>query len=316
MRCKLALLLAALLAVLSGCSLAQPEAGDSSGGRFAGFFVVYDTDRKNCGRGRIYSSPNLITQGEKMLDTDFGKVGVPRNIVVGEEKDGKYSFGIEGRSLFLIHGSDPVPFCDTVSDMADSQLRQEAEFNEGKGDTVTYRISGTVYIGPPADAGPDWQWYNDGGGMTFFRVYEASDGTVYLDDSGNSSNGLGAYSENRTFSKITNGKMTSETIEVTVNAEYAPRLEKLTVSQFDGSNTLLQSDDLALRENLPEVECLPETAWVLVEEQSADGTARTAYNASDVTEEEPEARHTVVLLDKDGLGTAAELCIRFPDRRA
>ena len=152
--------------------------------------------------------------------------------------------------------------------------------------------------------------------MTFFGVYEASDGTVYLDDSGNSSNGLGAYSENRTFSKITNGKMTSETIEVTVNAEYAPRLEKLTVSQFDGSNTLLQSDDLALREDLPEVECLPETAWVLVEEQSADGTARTAYSASDVTEEEPEARHTVVLLDKDGLGTAAELCIRFPDRRA
>ena len=87
------------------------------------------------------------------------------------------------------------------------------------------------------------------------------------------------------------------------------------MSQFDDTNTLLQADELALREDMPEVACLPETAWALVEEQSADGTVRTAYSAGADSGEEPVARHTVILLDRDGLGTAAELCFPFSFRQ-
>ena len=89
---------------------------------------------------------------------------------------------------------------------------------------------------------------------------------VYLKNSGNGSVGLGSYYETHTYASALAGKKASETIKVTVNMEYKPRLEKLTVSQFDGNNMLLQSDELALREELPELECLPDTAWVLVEE--------------------------------------------------
>ena len=63
MRCKLALLLAALLAVLSGCSLAQPEEGN--GDRFAGFFVVYDS--MDAVRDSFENNPNLTTYGLSLI---------------------------------------------------------------------------------------------------------------------------------------------------------------------------------------------------------------------------------------------------------
>lgn len=310
MKRRLALLLSGLLFVLTGCSLAQPEAGDSAGDHFAGFFVVYDVT--GSGRDAFYDNPNLSASGTKTLDTEYGKLSLLRDILVGERgKDWQYTFpGMEGLCLFLVHGENESgsPYSSVVSDLDRGDWGTNVNFTEGE---TVHTLDGTAYIGPPLDAGPDWDQYTGVGILTFYRVYEAADGTVYLDGSGNSSGGLGSYSENRTFSAMENGKPTAETIEVTVHMEYAPRLEKLTVTQFDENNALLRSDDLALREDLPEVACLPETAWALVEEQSGEGTVRTAYSASEVTEEEPEARHTVVLLDEDGLGTAEELCIRF-----
>lgn len=303
MRCKLALLLAALLAVLSGCSLAQPEEGN--GDRFAGFFVVYDS--MDAVRDSFENNPNLTTYGTDTLRTQYGTYSLPQEIVVGEkQKDGQYSFGMEGRSLFLVHGSDPNGsqiFSETISDMANLQLECQDSENE-----TANIISGTLYIGPPLDAGPEWDQFTDSGYLTFYRVYETSEGMVYLKNSGNGSVGLGSYYETHTYASALAGKKASETIKVTVNMEYKPRLEKLTVSQFDGNNTLLQSDELALREELPELECLPDTAWVLVEEESRDGTVRTAYSPPDSGE---ESWHTVVLLDDSGLGKAADLFIRF-----
>lgn len=309
MKRKLILLLAALLAVLPGCSLAQPEAGDSGGDRFAGFFVAYDVT--GSGRDAFYDNPNLTASGAKTVDTEYGAFSLPRNILVGKKgKDGQYTFpGIEGLCLFLIHGEmdDGSPYTEAVSDMSD------CENNVTQTDAETlYECSGTAYLGPPLDAGQDWDQYTDAGILTYYRVYEAPDGTVYLDGGGNSASGVCTYAENRTFSTMKDGKVSSETIKVTARIQYAPRLEKLTVSQFDGNNALLQSDELALRDDMPEVECLPETAWVLVEEQSADGTTRTLYNAPQKGEE-PSATHTVVLLDDDGWGRTAALNIRFPN---
>ena len=317
MKRKLMLLLAVLLAVvladLTGGSLAQPEAGDSSEGRFAGFFVAYDVT--GTGRDAFYDNPNLTASGSKTLDTEYGKLSLPRNILVGKEgKDGQYTFpGMEGLCLFLVHGEmdDGSPYAKVISDM--HVLEKTATHADRE---TCYEFSGTAYLGPPLNAGPGWDRYTSAGILTYYRVYEAPDGTVYLDGSGNSaSSGLGSYSENRTFSTMEDGEMSSKTIKVTAHAAYAPRLEKLTVSQFDDTNTLLQADELALREDMPEVACLPETAWALVEEQSADGTVRTAYSAGADSGEEPVARHTVILLDRDGLGTAAELCIRFSVRQ-
>lgn len=309
MKRKLILLLAGLLAMLTGCSLAQPEAGEAVGDRFAGFFLVYDAS--GSGRDTFYNNPNRSVLGSETVDTEYGKLSLPRNILVGKEgKDGQYTFpGMEGLCLFLIHGemADGSTYTKVISDMGVSDNSVTHTDKE-----TGYEFSGTVYLGPPLNAGPDWDQYTNAGIMTCYRVYEAPDGTVYLDGTGNSmSGGLGSYSEDHTVSTTEDGEMSSsETVKVTAHVEYAPRLEKLTVSQFDSGNTLLQSDDLALREDMPEVECLPETAWVLVEEQSADGTARTLYSAPRAGEE-PSATHTVVLLDDDGFGRTAALNIRF-----
>ena len=333
MKRKLILLLAGLLAALSGCSLAQPEAREAVGDRFAGFFLVYDA--AGSGRDAFYNNPNLTAFGSQTLDTEYGKLSLPRNVLVGKEgKDGQYTFpGMEGLCLFLFHGKmdDGSLYTKVVSDIGDSEYHvsrtdnsslyakvvsdiDDSEYHVAHTDRETiYEFSGTAYLGPPLNAGPDWDPYTNAGIMTCYRVYEAPDGTVYLDGTGNSiSGGLGSYSEDRTFSTMEDGEMSSsETIKVTVHGQYAPRLEKLTVSQFDDNNTPLQADELALRDDLPEVTCLPETAWVLVEEQSADGTARTLYSAPQAGEE-PSVTHSVVLLDDDGWGRTAALDIRFP----
>lgn len=308
MKRKLIVLAAALLAVLlladlTGGSLAQPEAGED---RFAGLFLVYDA--AGSGRHPFNDNPNLTAAGSQTLDTEYGVFSIPRNILVGQKTgDGQYIFpGVDGLCLFLIHGEmdDGSPYTEVVSDMSD------CENHVTHTDTETlYECSGTAYLGPPLDAGPDWDQY-DLGVLNYYRVYEAPDGTVYLDGGGNSSSGLCTYWEDHTSSTTGGSEASSETIKVTVHVEYAPRLEKLTVSQFDGNNALLQSDELALRYDMPEVACLPETAWVLVEEQSADGTARSLYNAPREGGE-PSAVHTVVLLDDDGFGRTAALNIRF-----
>ena len=118
-----------------------------------------------------------------------------------------------------------------------------------------------------------------------------------------------SFTEAASYAATVNGETAEDTISVKVSVEAVPRLEKLAVSQFDGTNTLLQSEELAPAEALPEISCLPETAWVLVEERFADGTVeRTAYNVPG-PDGEPIS-HPFILLDSGGLGTAAQLTIQ------
>lgn len=77
-------------------------------------------------------------------------------------------------------------------------------------------------------------------------------------------------------------------------------------TQFDENNAILQSDDLNLQNDRPELHCLPETAWVLVEEFTSDGTERAVY---DPPEGEDPVSHEYVLLDEEGLGSMAYLNI-------
>ena len=49
-----------------------------------------------------------------------------------------------------------------------------------------------------------------------------------------------------------------------------------------------------------------ETAWVAVEEESADGVKHTSYDLS----QEGTALHQVILLDEDGRGWGVDLTIR------
>ncbi len=79
------------------------------------------------------------------------------------------------------------------------------------------------------------------------------------------------------------------------------------VTQFGADNVPLRSEELTLREPLPEVRWEAGAAWVLVEEESAEGTVRTVYSVPGAEEE--AVSHQIVLLDGQGLGRVSYLSI-------
>lgn len=298
--------LAALLLV--GCSLAQPEEQKPGGDRFAGFYVVYSP---NGSSKKFYNNLCLEEYGTDSFSTDqFGTLSVPREVLFAtEDRPGKYVFpGMEGGySLFLIERNETFgPVSEVVSNMAPGEEGNAIHVTDNG---TSNTLNGTIYCGPPLGA-EDWDEYEAGGVWTCYRVYQTKDGRVYLDGSGNSSSGGGfGYGENQTQTTTDwNGETVTESIDINVWVEIVERLERLVVTQFDENNAIVRSDDLALREDLPEVNCEAETVWVLVEEISKDSTVRTAY---DVPEEgEFPVQHMVILLDDEGLGRNTYLTIQ------
>lgn len=311
MRRKLtAILLAGLLLALTGCRLARPEAESASEDRFTGVYVVYTQGYDN----GFYENPNLTEYGSETLDIgEYGNVSVPRQVLLAErdEAAGRYIFpGLEGGySLFAL---DVVQEDGSICHTMASNMAADGAFELRQTDEGDYTaMSGVIYFGPPAGAGADWDDYEAGGVWHAYRVYQTPDGVPYLDGGGNTYGGGGnmEFTLEETYTTAVDGEETTESISAKVSIEAVPRLEKLVVSQFDESNALLRSDDLALGEDLPPAQCLPEAAWVLVEEHFTDGTAeRTAYNVPGPGGE--PISHQVILLDGDGLGAAAYLTIQ------
>ncbi|MBD5150367.1 MAG: hypothetical protein HDT18_08385 [Oscillibacter sp.] len=306
---KVRWLLCALAALLlAGCSLAQPEENGSGGDRFAGFYLVHTPEYSD----KLYDNPYLEEYGADSIKTDqFGTISFPREVLFAvEEEPGKYVFpGMEGGySLFITtEAREYGPTTSIHSNMAPGKETNSTHVSDNE---TSYSVNGTVYYGPPLGA-EDWDKYADNGTWTCYRVYQAEDGRVYMDGSGNSSSGGGGfgYGENQTQTTTDwNGETVTESIDVNVWVETVARMERLVVTQFDENNAVVRSDDLALREDLPRVRCEAETAWVLVEEISKDGAVRTAYNVPG--EEEVLVSHMVILLDDEGLGKTAYLTIQ------
>ena len=212
-----------------------------------------------------------------------------------------------GYSLFLVKKEEEFGSANqVVSNMAPGE-EPYAITSTDSGETNS--ISGTVYCGPPLDA-ESWDPYDSGGIWHILRVYQTPDGRVYTDGSGSSFDGGGGfgYSATEAYTTTLNGESTTDTLEISFRIETVPRLEKLVMTQFDESNTVLRTDDLPLCEDLPEITCVPSAAWVLVEEIGVDSTTRTAYNVP--TEGEEPVSHQVVLLDDAGLGHLSYLTIQ------
>ena len=307
---KVRWLLCALAALLlAGCSLAQPEKRTPGGDRFVGFYLVHTPEYSS---DKFYNNPRLEGYGVDSIKTDrFGTISFPREVLFAvEEEPGKYVFpGMEGGySLFIT--TEAREYGPTTSIHSNMAPGKETNSIHDSGSETSYSISGTVYCGPPLGA-EDWDKYADNSIWTCYRVYQAEDGRVYMDGSGNSSGGGGSfgYGENQTRTTTDwNGDTITESIDVNVWVETVERMERLVVTQFDENNAVVRSDDLALREDLPRVRCEAETAWVLVEEISRDGTVRTVYNVPG--EEEVLVSHMVILLDDEGLGKNVYLTIQ------
>lgn len=279
--------------LLAGCSLARPEAEGAAADPFVGFYVVREE-----GDG-FFDNPNLTEYGSSAVDLEgFGRFDLPREVLFAEQKGREYVFpGLEnGYSLFVLHREEPHgAVTEVVSNMAPHKDGMAVRYTD---DGHSETLSGTIYYGPPLGE-EDWEEYDAQETWHAYRVYQAPDGRPYLDGSGNrfTGGGLGAYTETRTNTITENGEAVESSLSVTVSGEAVPRLERLVVTQFDAKNQIVYSGDLS-RDELPEIHCAPETAWVLVEEHSGEGVVRTVYNAPDG---EPIS-HPVVLLDGGGLG--------------
>lgn len=305
-RIRLAALMAALALALAGCSLARPERQENQADRFVGVYVVCAADGT---WDAFTSNPNTVEFGEEELTAEgFGSFTVPREVLIAQydPEERTYTFpGLEGWALFTFTGVDETgPYSGTVSDMAEGNFATEVT-DQGTSETM----EGTIYYGPPADAGADWDSYDNFHGIWHaYQVYQAPDGTVYTDGSGNSYSGGGSmgFTREESYTSTVNGETSADTVSVTVNIELVPRLERLVVSQFGADNALLRSQELPLGADLEPVACGADAAWALVEAYHSDGTVeRTAYTLPG-PDGEPIC-HPVVILDDQGMGTSATL---------
>lgn len=300
------LLLVLLTLTLTGCSLARAEVSPGSGDRWVGFYVV----PSQSGRDAFSNNPYLEEYGT--LKTEAGQLGTltfPKDVLFAVEDGARnYAFpGIEtGFNLFYLDETTEAgnSYVRVVSDMGAHE--NDLSFaDRDEGSFIT--LSGTVCYGPPPGV-TDWTPY--GGGAvwwTFYRVYQTEDGRVYIDGSGDSTNGPMTHTMTETRTIRKNGETTrEETLTVTVAVEAVPRLERLVVTQFDENNAVLRSEEMSLQSDRTEVRCLAETDWILIEEISAEGVKRTVCN---IPEGEDLISHDYVLLDNDGYGCLAYLNI-------
>ena len=307
----LCLLLAAVLTALTGCSLAQPEQEAAAEDRWIGLYVVYSPPGTY---NDFNSNPNLVEMGTTSLDTGkYGTLAFPREVLLGEEDPdtGDITFpGLTGYSLFIRHKQEDYgPVTAVQSDMSPGEEGTTIN-NSDQGTAET--ASGVIWWGPPLDAPADWD-PNGSPHCTWhaYRVFETADGqTVYLDGSGNSYGGGGSgmgFSEDSTYTYTENGESLTDTISVSVWVSYTPRLTALRVVEFAGDNSVVNTTDLPLTEDLPALVPTADTAFLIVEEESAEGVKRTLYPASDWAE--GATYHEVVLLDQEGRGRGAYLAI-------
>lgn len=321
------LIIISLLLAAAGCRLARPEKEQNDWqeeDRFCGFYVV---PYKNDGSaepdedgfvpipGDFYDNPNLTVYGSQDMDvTGDGSIHMDREVLFAQG---------QGRDVQPVFPGMPEGYYLITYEYTDEEgsHTQAILSNMGPGgepNSAVYRdqgmgqsVGGTIYYGPPADAPEDWWELQDSG--IFWRAYqvwETADQRLYLDGSGNSYSGPGnkGFSQTHTYTYRENGEdVRTDSITADVSLEAVPRLERLTIYQFDGESRLLGAETVPLSAEFPDFHCAAGVAWVVVESESAQGAAHTAYDLAESGED--GVWHDAVLLDGDGFGTLAQLHI-------
>ena len=238
-RVKLLWVLAALL--LTGCSLARPEAGRQGEDPWVGFYVVPTLGHAD----RFHDNPYVERYGTAQMEAaGLGPVDFPREVLLAvEDGPDRWIFpGMEGGySLFLLRtplppeervGSERLDMCvSVVSNMAPGQGLSISSSDQGESSAV----SGVIYYGPPLDAG-DWDPYGSGIVWDIYRVYQTADGRPYLDGSCSSVGGPMTYTDEQTVTRTADGRQYRDVLTVSVTVAAAPRLERLVVTQFGADN--------------------------------------------------------------------------------
>ena len=284
----LCLMPALVMALLTGCALAQPVRESAGADRWVGYYMVYVP--------------------QDVMDAGSASDLRPQGIVWGEwdETTETLTFpDMAGSALLMFGREDERITVPSVTEMSPGPEESRVSSSE-QGDSVS--VSGTVWWGPPLDAPSDWDREEDGGGWLPCLVYRTPAGGFYLDADtpfySFSSGGSVFHQSDYTYWDD-DGTLRTDILRMTVAMEYTPRLTALRVVEFDGNDQPLRTTDLPLSEDMPAVTAGPDAAWVAVEEESAEGVERTSYS---LTEGEPVV-HEVILLDEDGRGWGVDLTI-------
>ena len=278
----LCLVLAAALAALTGCSLARPVREDAGADRWVGYYMVY--------------------QSQEEFTADPVSRRLSQEIVWGDwdEESRTLTFPkLTGSALLVLGREGDRITVPSVTEMSPGPVESAVSSTE-EGDSVT--VSGTVWWGAPLDAPADFDPQEDGGFWFSYPVYRTPAGAFYLDADitpCSYGSGGGPFRQEEYTYRDEAGKLRTDTLSMTVATA-------LRVVAFDKDNQVLSTTPLSLSEELPAVTVAPETAWVAVEEESADGVKHTSYDLS----QEGTALHQVILLDEDGRGWGADLTIR------
>lgn len=291
----IALILTLCMLLFSGCSLAKEPEDRPKQSRLMGVYLVDEA-----GERELQESENWVESGTLNMDTEFGKLDVPRMVfpAVCDPEMSEITFpGVKGYALFsaVIRGENGD--CNvSVSDL------EHGHFGVHVNDFGTsYDLSGTLYVGKQS---ADKIW-------TVYHVYQSADGTVYLDGKGNSHQGSTfstKLEENQTVT--VDGEEGTLYTKVEVKLEEIPQIEKLLVHQYNAAGERIETNTLSLTTQPETVSWNPDAAWAVVEEHSDDGVKRTAY---DRTQEE-QITHTAYILNSEQVGEGKIITFGEPEK--
>ena len=260
----LALLLA--LCLLTGCSLARPEAGEGNGmGQDMMIGVFITREHLDLFDFESYLEDNLNTAmngGGEISPEDMEKYG---SRLYAEKTDEGYDFGIEGMGAFCVQGEqDGVPYSASYNIGPMSLSLHSTVTDEG----TNCDYSGTVYV-------------HCGGLEAFYTnpVYQDSEGRVYLTaGSGISSEIVDGSSMSQAMSSeyttTSEGKTQtySMCVEITYMGAELPRSYR--VLHMSKDSELLQRDDYT-PETLPEeIRPCKGAEYLIIETQDQDNVTR------------------------------------------
>lgn len=292
-----------LLALFSQVSLARPEQTHDWETHLVGFYLVQET---------MSSRPTSIGDPEagweEQSSTPVSAYGhtfsIPDMILKAKtDSQGELYFpNLEGRRFFLAKEYYDPNNQEGFAYRLYSDLESEGLHMEVTDLGTNNTASGTLYYTAPIH---DPIWAEGNQIWAAYQVWQEPDGTVYVEDGGNSYSGTLDYSITKTvtYREAANGQATQEnTLKLTINFRYISRLTEVTVEQFTADNQQVTSQTLSAQEMLEGQGALdltwePDAAYALVLEQYADGTVqRTLLERGD----EP-ASHTCWAAEENGM---------------
>lgn len=274
---------ALLVCGLSGCRLAQENAGtDSYGDRLVGIFVT--TEYLDLFDFESYLGDNLgnFKDGNITADGNTQKYqGRLYAAMVTKTLTNEETGETTETEEYVFDGVDGIPFFSAVVPDAPGRAGYHTTISDeaiGDGHTGIYygddenrtTLKGTIYTAP---SNKNHTYY-------FNPVYQSADGSVYAVSGGGFMISDESYSEGSVYSQTLtdtttvteNGKAKTNSISVELAISVMFEPEKIAILQMDADSKILSRTEYAPGELPDAITPEPDTAYIITETYKRDGT--------------------------------------------